>query len=216
MKFFPFGSSDDEKQFKVQDRDKIKATNHFDKRSSNYDRKVTWGPLSFFRRKERAAVLELADLNQPNLTLIDIGCGAGFYSLEAKKRGLIVHSADISQKMLKNVEGYVDRVHIFDIESNLIEQKFDRVICAGVLDFVRNPEVAFSNLCRLVSPGGKLVILCPRQGMGGLFYRCEKYLLGMQINLFSSDWLSSQASKHGLKISDISYPLPTNMAIRFE
>ncbi|MFM8269162.1 MAG: class I SAM-dependent methyltransferase, partial [Pseudomonadota bacterium] len=145
----------------------------------------------------------------------DVGCGAGFYALEAKKRGLIVHAVDMSPQMVKKLENQVDKVHVFDIESIPTEQKFDRVICAGVLDFVKNPELAFSNLCQLVAPGGRLVVLCPRQGLGGLYYRCEKYFVGIRVNLFKSDWLSSLASKHGLKLAQISYPLPTNMALLF-
>ena len=71
--------------------------------------------------------------------------------------------------MVKRLEGLVDKAEVADIETIPTQQKYDRVICAGVLDFVLKPETAFTNLCQLVSPQGRLIVLCPRKGPGGLF-----------------------------------------------
>lgn len=38
---------------------------------------------------------------------------------------------------------------------------------------------------------------------------------GIRVNLFTKDWLSKQAAEHGLKLTKVFYPLPTNMALLF-
>jgi len=202
-------------QFRVSSADKEKAINYFEKVSADYNETVSKGVLRIPRELERKAVLDLAQLNVPGGTLIDVGCGAGFYSLLAKQAGMKVHSVDMSPGMVRRLEGLVDRAEVADIETLPTATKYDRVICAGVLDFVLKPEMAFSNLCQLVSPGGRLIVLCPRKGLGGLFYRVEKFFFGIRINLYTKEWLSQVASRHGLTLSNYTHPLPTNMALLF-
>jgi len=202
--------------FRVQAQDKQKAIDYFERVSGDYDGTVSKGILKIPRERERAAVLTLAKLDEPGLSLLDVGCGAGFYSLLAKKAGLVVHSVDASEGMVKKLQGKVDCAEVADIEKLSLPRQFDRVICAGVLDFVTQPKIAFTNLCRLVSPGGRLVILCPRKGPGGLFYRIEKHFFGIRINLFSSEWLSEIAKTQGLELIEKTHPLPTNMALLFQ
>ncbi|MBI4403190.1 MAG: flippase-like domain-containing protein [Deltaproteobacteria bacterium] len=204
------------KDFRVEDHDKKKAIEYFEKVSQQYDETVSKGLLKMFRDKERNAVLELAALDQPGKWLLDVGCGAGLYSLEAKKAQMRVHAVDASAGMVKRLEGLVDEAGVADIETFEPVRLYDRVICAGVLDFVLHPELAFMNLCRSVAPGGRLVVLCPRKGPGGLFYRIEKFFFGIKINLFRRDWLANLAGQNGLKLTQYSHPLPTNMALLFE
>lgn len=202
--------------FRVQAQDKKKALDYFERVSSDYDETVSKGILKIPRERERAAVLALAKLEGTGLSLIDVGCGAGFYSLLAKRAGFFVHSVDASEGMVKKLQGKVDQAEVADIEKLALPKQFDRVICAGVLDFVTQPEIAFTNLCRLVSPGGRLVVLCPRKGPGGIFYRIEKFFFGIRINLFSSKWLEQIARDQGLELVEKAHPLPTNMALLFQ
>jgi len=205
----------EKQEFRVRETDKEKAIHYFDSVSQDYNNTVSWGVLRIPRERERRAVLEYAELNRGGLTVADVGCGSGFYSLQAKRSGMIVHSFDTSPGMIQKLAPLVDKCQVADIEKMDTSQQYDTVICAGVLDFVLQPEIAFSNLCKMVAEGGRLVILCPRVGMGGLFYRLEKYFFGIRINLYESRWLSSFAQKEGLKLEKISYPLPTNMALLF-
>lgn len=202
-------------EFRVRASDKEKAISYFDKVSQDYDNTVSWGILKIPRDRERKAVLEFADLNRPGTTLADVGCGAGFYSLLGKKHGMTVHSFDTSPGMVQKLAPIVDKSQVADIENMDSSFKYDTVICAGVLDFVLRPEVAFNNLCRLVAPQGRLVVLCPRVGLGGLFYRLEKYFFGIRINLFRDHWLAQLAEKEGLVLEATCHPLPTNMALLF-
>lgn len=202
-------------EFRVETNDKKKALDYFNTVSANYDEMVNKGILAIARTRERKAVLDFASLKLPGGTLIDVGCGNGFYSLYAKKQGMKVHSVDLSPSMVQRLEGIVDRAEVADIETIPTQQRYDRVICAGVLDFVLLPEVAFSNLCQLVERNGRLVVLCPRKGPGGLLYRLEKSFFGIRVNLYTKEWFAEMASKYGLTLLAYAYPLPTNIALVF-
>jgi ubiquinone/menaquinone biosynthesis C-methylase UbiE len=191
---------------------KSRALRHYARIAPAYDRRVTRGPLVHLRRRERAAVLRLARL-APGLSLADVGCGTGYYALEAKRRGLRVCAIDAVPEMLVQLHGKVDDVRLGDVEALAESAPFDRVICAGVLDFVSDPELAFARLCAVVAPGGRLVVLVPRTGPGGWLYRVEKFCFGLRVNLFDSRWFVSRAGRHGLRVSEVCTPLPGNLVI---
>ena len=157
-------------------------------------------------------MLEFARL-APGLSLADVGCGTGFYALEAKRVGMRVCAIDVVPEMLAELQGIVDEVKVRDVESLADSGPFDRVICAGVLDFVADPACAFRNLCGLVAAGGRLVVLAPRMGPGGWLYRVEKFCVGLRVNLFDVEWLISRASENGLRVAQMRTPLPGNIVL---
>jgi SAM-dependent methyltransferase len=145
--------------------------------------------------------------------MLDIGCGNGLYALEAKRRGMWVCAVDVVPEMVASIPSPVDEVHVADVENFRPGDQYDRVICAGVLDFVREPKRAFLNLCRLVAPGGKLVILVPRIGIAGLFYRFAKLRLGIRVNLYSVAWFRRVSVETEVSVNSWSSPLPHNIAM---
>lgn len=200
----------------MRPEDKKKAQQYFESVSNAYDDKVSSGILSLPRRLERQAVLDFCDFPTSGPRVLDVGCGAGFYSLRAKALGKHVTAVDSSPGMVKSVEAKVDKAFVTDLENQPFTEKYDVVICAGVLDFVLDPKKAFINLANAVEVGGRLVILGPRKGLGGLFYRIEKLCFGFRVNLFTLKWYEEVASQCGLRLVEYKKPLPTNLAIRFE
>jgi 2-polyprenyl-3-methyl-5-hydroxy-6-metoxy-1,4-benzoquinol methylase len=192
--------------------EKKRALGYYSRIANGYHRRVARGPLSALRQRERTIVLHLARL-APGLSLADVGCGSGYYALEAKRRGLRVCAIDALPEMLAQLDGHVDEVLLGDLESLTGSRVFDRVICAGVLDFVANVEQAFANLCALVAPGGWLVVLAPSSGAGGWLYKAEKALFGLRVNVFDPDWLKRQSRQHGLRPGELRRPLPGNLAL---
>jgi ubiquinone/menaquinone biosynthesis C-methylase UbiE len=203
------------KAFRVRKDDKMKALKYYESLSKDYNSAVEHGVLRYLRTRERRAVLAFADF-VPGKSMIDVGCGGGFYALAAKKAGMRVCAVDASPGMVERLVGRVDETHVADIEALDLGKSFDRVICAGVLDFVTSPEAAFRNLSRLVAPGGRLVILVPSSSLGGLIYRAEKMFSGISVNLFSMRWFADMAREGGLSIVDSARPLPTNVVVHFD
>lgn len=201
----------------LREDSKARAIRHYQERAARYDRIVSRGPLRHLRERERAAVLHLADLDDPSRrSVIDVGCGGGFYSRAAKRAGKWVHAVDAAPAMVARVEPHVDVAEVADIETFAPPRTYDVVICCGVLDFVTHPERAFDNLCRLCAPGGRLVVLLPRAGAGSLLYLLEKWIHGLLVNVYRRDWLVERARRRGLVLTGARQPLPFNMALLFE
>lgn len=203
--------------FRVRDVDKRRALDHYEGLSARYDTSVARGPLKLLRERERSAILGFARFDDPTKkTVIDVGCGGGFYVRAAKSAGLRVSAVDLAPGMVEKLAGTADEAWVSDIESLDTANKYDIVICSGVLDFVLDPETAFKNLAALTTPGGRLVVQAPRVGVAGFIYRLEKRALEIEVNLFSLAWFETEARKQGLRIAGYSHPLPTNRVVLFE
>lgn len=200
--------------FQVTATDKSRAADYYESTAQHYNESVSKGPLRYLRDRERQAVLGFAAVSDPtSKTLIDVGCGGGFYALAAKKAGLRVCAVDIAPSMIEAIKDKVDHAYVSDLESIRTNETYDIVVCSGVLDFVLDPELALRNLSTLVAPAGRVVIQVPRAGFAGWIYRLEKRVLGIRVNLFSVDWFNEISAKCGLEVLDFTYPLPTNMVV---
>ena len=205
------------RDFRVQAIHKRRALDHYDHMASHYNDSVGRGPLALLRSRERSAMLGFARFDDAAAhSVIDVGSGGGFYALEAKRAGKHVTAVDLAPAMVDQLRDKADEAWIGDVEQLEHDGRYDIVVCAGVLDFVLDPERAFANLARLTAPGGRLVVLAPRAAAGGLIYRFEKKLQHIEVNLFSLDWFQRAAAEHGLRVADYVHPLPTNRALLFE
>ena len=100
--------------------------------------------------------------------LLDAGCGRGDHSIRIVKKGYRCVSVDISEHVLRNA---AISVAACDLRSKVSfatqaledlsfrEGTFDAVYCRGVLMHIPNWTKALSELCRVLKPGGKIVIV---------------------------------------------------------
>lgn len=104
----------------------------------------------------------------PNAFFLDAGCGVGDHSIRIAKRGYRCLGVDISENILrratKNVvacglESKVSFVCQALEEMSFQEATFDAVHCRGVLMHIPQWEKALANLCSVLKPGGRIVIM---------------------------------------------------------
>lgn len=107
-------------------------------------------------------------LNAPdNSIFLDAGCGNCAHSIRLANRGFFVQAIDFSEAVLKlardnvKAKGLEDRIQIQ--HGNLLalpfdDAIFDYVLCCGVLMHIPDVERAISELARVLSPGGILVV----------------------------------------------------------
>jgi 2-polyprenyl-3-methyl-5-hydroxy-6-metoxy-1,4-benzoquinol methylase len=96
-------------------------------------------------------------------TLLDAGCGTGWFSLWACRRGAIVTSLDIGPRLLEQVRRKCDaRTVQGDVLAlRFGDGAFDVVISSECIEHTRNPRRAVHELVRVCRPGGLIAITCP-------------------------------------------------------
>lgn len=105
----------------------------------------------------------LGELN--NVKLLDIGCGDGSLSLQYLKDSNQLTLVDISDKMLEKVQekipGKLDgNINLVNASFEAIndEEKFDVIICVGVIAHVPDVDALFTKIKNILKPGGALII----------------------------------------------------------
>ncbi len=163
---------------------KMKANKYFSVHSKEYDKKRKRGVLGKIVEKEKKIVLELLKVKSGD-SVLDLGCGAGYYAGILKEKGADVFGVDISQEMIimlknKGIQGIKG-----DIQKIYLGKKFDKVLCAGALEFVEHPEMVVKNAAAHLRKNGLFVLLYPKPSFFGRVYQLYHLSHGMRIRLFS-------------------------------
>ena len=140
----------------------------FNSIASDYDRLNHILSLNIDKGWRRKAVKEIADKDSP-VKVLDVACGTGDFTIEIAKKvsaGSEVIGVDISEgmmeigkeKMLK--AGVTAEMTVADCEALPYDQNtFDRIAVGfGVRNF-EHLDLGIREMCRVLKPDGKLVIL---------------------------------------------------------
>lgn len=121
-------------------------------------------PSNRFRLNQ---MLDLISNIEPHpMTILDAGCGDGRAVSELTERGYDCVGFDYSDGMLKEAQEILrsknistDIVKIGDIyDIAHADETFDAVICLGVIENLPHHEDVFSELYRVLKPGGRLIV----------------------------------------------------------
>jgi len=104
-------------------------------------------------------------------TVLDIGCNAGFYSIEMKRRGaervVAIDSDDVylaQARLAAQVHGAdieLRRMSVYDVGQ--LGERFDLVLFLGVLYHLRHPLLALDTIRERVA-GGTMLFQCLQRG----------------------------------------------------
>lgn len=94
---------------------------------------------------------------------LDAGSGTGWFSKRASEIGASVTSLDVGEKILAEVARKCDSERIVGSVLNLpfSDESFDVVVSTEVIEHTPNPRRAISELCRVLKPGGILIVTVP-------------------------------------------------------
>ncbi|HVL28823.1 MAG TPA: class I SAM-dependent methyltransferase [Acidimicrobiales bacterium] len=95
----------------------------------------------------------------PGVRLLDLGCGEGRHTREARRRGAFVVALDRSA--ISGADGAAG-VRGDGLRLPFRDAMFDRVVAAEVLEHVDDDRAAMAELARVVRPGGLVAVTVPR------------------------------------------------------
>jgi SAM-dependent methyltransferase len=99
------------------------------------------------------------------LRVLDVGCGRAIDAASMAKDGGVLFGCEPSRVMLRKAQEWVRKVEeSVTLVSSLAEElpfmnnTFTRVVCKGAIDHFQDPQRAVSEMCRVTSSEGKVVI----------------------------------------------------------
>lgn len=140
----------------------------FDKIAPDYDKLNHILSLNIDKGWRKKAVREIVDSEEP-LTILDVACGTGDFTIEIAKKaaeGSCITGIDLSEGMMKvgrekiKAAGLRATLEAGDCEAlTYADNTFHRVsVGFGVRNF-EHLELGLREMCRVLKPSGKLVIL---------------------------------------------------------
>ena len=189
---------------------------YFSRHAPGYTRKTKAGIWNIIKRKEKDALWRLLN-PQPQDVILDAGCGDGYYLSQLVESGCKAQGVDYSSAMVEEAKKNGLNVEQADLEGKLvINHKFDKVLCPGVLEFCRDSRKVLLNLQSVLKPEGSIVLLIPTNSLGGYFYRiCHRIFgCGENIELFSLEKIQDLARETNLRVNEMIKATPLSMAVK--
>jgi ubiquinone/menaquinone biosynthesis C-methylase UbiE len=111
---------------------------------------------------ELAQILDI----KPKDTVVDFGCGPGFYTIEFAKRAKEVIAADLQQGMLDKAKLKAKREGVANLRFlqtdgkslQLSDESADKIVLVTVFHEVAEPEFVLKEFARVLKQNGKLII----------------------------------------------------------
>ena len=160
---------------------------YFDVVSSSYFQRYeeeSPGGYAFRVRKQR--LLELLD--DQGGKVLDVGCGPGVMVEELTNLGFEYWGVDAAPSMIEECHKHfaqAPRAHFAVGDATRIDfpdGSFDTVVCMGVIDHIKDYELAVREMLRVLKPNGALLIAFPNLYSPGAVWRA--YVFYPAIALF--------------------------------
>ena len=158
--------------------------NPYHRTAELYEKKLRLPIIRNFRRAEESKLKAVFDsIIRPEDTVLEIGCGTGYYTRDLVRRAAHVIALDDSDTMLNIVKARLDEADLSHVDfvrsegSQFVPQvPVDVVMHIGVLDYVKDWEKFITH--SLIHAGRACIFTCPTSGLPGRIFhilaRCER------------------------------------------
>ena len=177
----------------------------FDGQAVGYD-----GPLlRFLGNREFAALMRL--LPGP-CEALDYGCGAGRFSFALASLGYRITGYDLSPNMAARAAERAARMGIdatFTADPGAVQgTTWPLVVCMGVMDYYRDPEMLIEQVAPCVAPGGRLIVGAPNVFGPLSWAHTLLFLFSVRMYMFRASTLAKAGLPYGLTATRTLYALP--------
>jgi SAM-dependent methyltransferase len=157
---------------------------------------------------------------RPGMTLLDLGCGEGRHAFEAYRRGATVLAVDWGQHEVATTTEWLGAITAAgeapagaaagaargDLRALPVpDASVDRVIASEVLEHIPDDRAAFSEIARVLKPGGRVAVTVPRYGPERICWALsDSYHAneGGHIRIYRGDQLWERLATVGLQPTD--------------
>jgi SAM-dependent methyltransferase len=105
--------------------------------------------------------------------VLDVGCATGYLAAELSRRGCTVDGIEFDPVAAEQARAHCRAVVVGDLEAPLTHAEVERmlagerpdvIVCADVLEHLRDPWAVLAWLRTLLAPGGRAVVSVPNIG----------------------------------------------------
>ncbi len=134
------------------------------------------GYLSPITVKSYNLLLDEFEKRRGTNRILDVGCGRGWFLVEAKKRGWEVFGTEYSQKAIEHCEKANIKVLQGELSSSFFEENsFDVITSFEVIEHIYNPNKELDIISKLLRKGGLFYCTTPNFNSLMRFYLKENY-----------------------------------------
>lgn len=135
-------------------------------------------PLHIYAREiessERTSLNLLVDQLQDATNVLDLGCGTGALGRWlARQELLVLDGVTLSEAEARIARPSYRQIVVADLETidlatHFTAGTYDAIVCADVLEHLRNPGVLLAQCRKLLAPHGRLLVSIPNAAYAGL------------------------------------------------
>lgn len=167
---------------------------------------------------ERTSLSVLAAMTRPDSAVLDLGTGSGALGQYLRDHGgCTVDGVTYNEHEAEIARPHYRRVQVADLEdpgwvSTFADARYDFIVCADVLEHLRQPALALTACRSLLAPGGKVLISVPNASYSGLVaellqgeftYREEGLLDRTHLRFFTRNSLLRFLQEQGWAVESI-------------
>jgi SAM-dependent methyltransferase len=194
--------------------EKERIINYWSRQAEEYEEIHSSSFRGSFRERETKTNLLLLDLKKDE-TVLDAGSGSGVTTKPLLGEGRKVIAVDFAPAMVKVLQKGGFDARVLDITTMDLSERFDKILAAGVFEYILEPALALKNLTKHLKPSGRIVVAVPRfsfWGVGYFFYHL--FFHRIKPHLYSIEKLKNLSRDAGLKVINMKRsPLAWHIAL---
>lgn len=108
-----------------------------------------------------------------NRRVLELGCGYGIISRQlSRSQQCRVTGVEIDAASAEHARPYLEHLYVGNLEGEAWREQVggghDVIVCADVIEHLRDPEATLRQLVPLLAPGGRFVVSIPNAGHAGI------------------------------------------------